>query len=76
MDLVGQKLIENFSKSGLVGARVTDVNSLINESPLGDDYYFVAPPILYESLLTLETEYSNIKGIADKYQLKVTYLKL
>ena len=76
LDLVGQKIIENFSKSGLVGARVTDVNSLINESPLGDDYYFVAPPILYESLLTLETEYSNIKGIADKYQLKVTYLKL
>jgi hypothetical protein len=76
LDLVGQKIIENYASYGLVGAKITDVNSLINESPLGDDYYFIAPPILYESLKALETTYSNIVGIADKYQLKVTYLKL
>ena len=76
LDLIGKKLIENFSGYGLVGAKVTDINSLINESPLGDDYYFIAPPILYDNLKNLEVSYPNIKGIAEKYELKITYLKL
>ena len=76
LDLIGQKLIQNFVNDGLVGSQVTDVMSLINESPIGDDYYFISPPILYENLLALEAQYSNIVGIADKYDVKITYLKL
>jgi hypothetical protein len=76
LDLVGQKLVENLVSYGLVGAKVTDVNSLVAENPTSDDYFFIAPPILYESLLALEAEYPNVVGIADKYNIKVTYLKL
>jgi hypothetical protein len=76
LDLISQKLIQNFVNLGLVGAKVTDVNSLLAENPTSDDYFFIAPPILYENLLALETEYPNILGIADKYDIKVTYLKL
>jgi hypothetical protein len=76
LDLVSQKLIETFINSGLVGARVTDVNSLVIESIGDDDYYFIAPTVLYEKLQTIEAEYANVVGIADKYNIKITYLKI
>lgn len=76
LDLIGQKLIQTFANDGLVGAQVTEINSLINESPIGDDYYFISPPILYENLKALENSYPNINGIANKYDIKITYLKL
>ena len=76
LDSISQELIQQFIDSGLVSARVTSVNSLVVESIADDDYYFIAPTVLYEKLLTVETEYPNVVGIADKYDIKVSYVKL
>ena len=76
LDSISQKLIQEFIDDGLVAARVTNVNSLIVESIADDDYYFIAPTVLYEKLLTIETAYPNVVGIADKYDIKISYVKL
>ena len=76
LDLISQKIVQEFINDGLVSAKVTDVNSLIIESIIEDDYYFIAPTVLYEKLLTIETEYPNVFGIADKYDIKINYVKL
>lgn len=76
LDLISQKLIQTFSSMGLVGAKITSINSVVAEEPTSDDYFFISPPILYENLLLLENEYPNVKGIADKYNLKISYLKI
>lgn len=76
LDLIAQQLIQTYINKGLVGARVTDVNSLVVESVSEDDYYFVAPTFLYEQLQILEASYPNIVGIADKYNIKISYVKL
>ena len=75
LDLLNQKLIQSFVNYGLINAKVTDISSLINESPLGDDYYFISPPDLYQNLLLLEDQYPHIKGVAEKYAIKVSYIK-
>ena len=76
LDLINNKLVETFANYGLVGAKITDINSLLDESPIGNDYYFICPPVLATNLKTLEIQYPNIVGIADKYEMKVSYLKL